>query len=266
MVEHGKITGVKLIMDPGQLDELDVEFAYCRPKGDAMATILITGANRGLGLEFARQYLAEGDAVIAATRNPGAAHRLRQLERDSKGRLSVVEADVADSASVRRAAANVPASAIDILINCAGVMGGDGQTIGSIDYHEWMRVLDVNVLGPMRMCEAFLDRVAQSGGRLIVTITSGMGSLADNTSGGSIAYRTSKAAVNMAMRTAAIDLRARGISCVVINPGWVKTDMGGPNAKLTPEQSITAMRRVISELGPDDSGRFYNYDGREYPW
>jgi NAD(P)-dependent dehydrogenase (short-subunit alcohol dehydrogenase family) len=118
----------------------------------------------------------------------------------------------------------------------------------------------------MRMCEAFLDRVARSDRRLIVTITSGMGSLADNTSGGYIAYRTSKAAVNMAMRTAAIDLKSRGISCVVLNPGWVKTDMGGPNAKLTPEQSVTAMRRVIAELGPNESGRFYNYDGREYPW
>jgi NAD(P)-dependent dehydrogenase (short-subunit alcohol dehydrogenase family) len=231
-----------------------------------MATILVTGANRGLGLEFTRQYLSEGYAVIAVARNTGAAHRLRQLERDSKGSLSLVEADVADSASVRRAASNIQTAAIDILINCAGVMGGDGQAIGSIDYHEWMRVLDVNVLGAMRMCEAFLDRVARSDRRLIVTITSGMGSLADNTSGGYIAYRTSKAAVNMAMRTAAIDLKPRGISCVVINPGWVKTDMGGPNAKLTPEQSVAAMRRVIAELGPNDSGRFYNYDGREYPW
>jgi len=231
-----------------------------------MPTILITGANRGLGLEFTRQYLEEGYAVIAASRNPGAAHRLRQLERDSKGSLTLLEADVADSASVRAAAARTPTSVIDVLINCAGVIGGDGQTIGSIDYHDWLRVLDVNVLGAMRMCEAFLDRVAQSDRRLIVTITSGMGSLADNTSGGFIAYRTSKAAVNMAMRTAAIDLRSRGISCVVINPGWVKTDMGGPNAKLSPEQSVTAMRRVIAELGPNDSGRFYHYDGREYPW
>jgi NAD(P)-dependent dehydrogenase (short-subunit alcohol dehydrogenase family) len=231
-----------------------------------MPTILITGANRGLGLEFTRQYLADGYAVIAATRDPGAAHRLRQLERDSKGALTLVEADVADSASVRRAATRVPTAAIDILINCAGVFGDQRQTIGSIDYREWLRILDVNVLGPMRVSEAFLDRVAQSERRLIVTITSGLGSLADNASGGYIAYRTSKAAVNMAMRTAAIDLRPRGISCVVLNPGWVKTDMGGPNAKLTPEQSVTAMRRVISELGANDSGRFYNYDGREYPW
>jgi NAD(P)-dependent dehydrogenase (short-subunit alcohol dehydrogenase family) len=231
-----------------------------------MATILITGANRGLGLEFTRQYLSEGYAIVAAARDPGAAHRLRQLERDSKGRLTLVEADVADTASVRRAASNIQTAAIDVLINCAGVMGGNGQNIGSLDYPDWMRVLDVNVLGPMRMCEAFLDRLAQSDRRLIVTITSGMGSLADNTSGGDMAYRTSKAAVNMAMRTAAIDLKSRGITCVVLNPGWVKTDMGGANAPLTPEQSVTAMRRVISDLGPKDSGRFYNYDGREYPW
>jgi NAD(P)-dependent dehydrogenase (short-subunit alcohol dehydrogenase family) len=231
-----------------------------------MTTVLITGASRGLGLEFTRQYLAEGDTVIAAARDPGAAHALQQLERDSRGRLTVVELDVADASSVRRAAARLPPSPIDVLINCAGVFGGHGQAIGSIDYDAWMKVLDVNAFGPMRVCEAFLDRVAQSDRRIIVTITSGLGSVADNASGGYIAYRTSKAAVNMAMRTAAIDLRPRGLTCVVLNPGWVKTDMGGPNAPLAPEQSVSAMRRVIAKLGPNDSGRFYNYDGREYPW
>jgi len=231
-----------------------------------MTTVLVTGASRGLGLEFTRQYLAEGHAVIAAARNPGAAPALQQLERESRGRLTLAEVDVGDTKSVRGAAARLPSATIDVLINCAGVIGGDGQAIGSIDYDAWMRVLDVNVLGPMRVCEAFLERVAQSDRRLIVTITSGMGSLADNASGGYIAYRASKAAVNMAMRTAAIDLRPRGITCVVLNPGWVKTDMGGPNAKLSPEESVSAMRRVIARLTPADSGRFYNYDGREFPW
>jgi NAD(P)-dependent dehydrogenase (short-subunit alcohol dehydrogenase family) len=99
-----------------------------------------------------------------------------------------------------------------------------------------------------------------------VTITSGMGSITENTSGGSIAYRTSKAAVNMAMRSAAAELGARGITCVVIHPGWVRTDMGGSSAPLTPEQSVTAMRGVIARLGPRDSGKFFNYDGREHPW
>ncbi|HUJ54183.1 MAG TPA: SDR family oxidoreductase [Steroidobacteraceae bacterium] len=231
-----------------------------------MPTILITGANRGLGLEFTRQYLAEGYTVIAACRTPHTAQALQQLERDSRGAVTLLEVDVADGASVKRAASRLPGATIDVLVNCAGLIGAHGQTIGSLDYDDWMRVLGVNLMGPARMCEAFLEQVARSQRRLIVTITSGMGSLADNTSGGSIPYRTSKAAVNMLMRSAALDLKPRGITCVVLNPGWVKTDMGGPNAKLAPEESVGAMRRLIAKLGPKDSGRFYNYDGREYPW
>lgn len=231
-----------------------------------MPTILITGANRGLGLEFARQYLGEGCAVIGACRNPGDATGLRQLERDFRDALSVVELDVADTASVERAAASMPGASIDILINCAGVIGTHGQTIGSLQYDDWTHVLEVNLMGPARVCEAFLDHVARSERRLIVTITSGMGSLADNTSGGSIPYRTSKAAVNMLMRSAAVDLKPRRITCVVLNPGWVKTDMGGPNAKLSPEESVGALRTLIAKLDSSNSGRFYNYDGREYPW
>jgi NAD(P)-dependent dehydrogenase (short-subunit alcohol dehydrogenase family) len=231
-----------------------------------MATILITGASRGLGLEFTRQYLAEGWTVIAACRNPGTARGLQELEAKSNGALTVVELEVTDGASVKRAAGRLQGRAIDVLVNGAGIYGGDGQKLGSLDYEDWRQVLEVNLLGPARVCEAFVDGVERSDRRLIVTITSGMGSLADNTSGGSILYRTSKAAVNMLMRTSAIDLKARGITCIVVNPGWVRTDMGGPNAKLSPEESIHAMRRLIAKLGPGDSGKFYNYDGREYPW
>ncbi len=121
-------------------------------------------------------------------------------------------------------------------------------------------------MGPLRVLESFIDHIARSERRLVVTITSGMGSIGDNTSGGSIAYRSSKAAVNMVMRSAAIDLASRRVTCVVVNPGWVKTDMGGPNATLTPQESVTAMRRLIATLGPDHSGKFYHYDGSEYPW
>lgn len=231
-----------------------------------MQTILITGANRGLGLEFTRQYLAEGCAVIAACRIPLEAQELGQLKRDSKDALTLIEMDVADTGSVQRAAASVKAQSIDVLINGAGVMGDRGQTLGSLDYPDWSYVLEVNLMGPARVSEAFLDRIARSARRLIVTITSGMGSLTDNTSGGYIAYRTSKAAVNMLMRSAAIDLKPRGVTCVVVNPGWVKTDMGGPNAKLSPKESVDAMRRLIAKLGPENTGRFYNHDGREYPW
>jgi NAD(P)-dependent dehydrogenase (short-subunit alcohol dehydrogenase family) len=121
-------------------------------------------------------------------------------------------------------------------------------------------------MGPLRVLESFADHVARGERRLVVTITSGMGSLADNTSGGSIAYRSSKAAVNMVMRSAAIDLAPRGFTCVLLNPGWVRTDMGGPKAPLSLQESVTAMRRLIETFGPNQSGKFYNYDGREYPW
>ena len=180
--------------------------------------------------------------------------------------VSVVAMDVADNDTVRNAALTLKDVVIDILINSAGIAGVPQQSTGRIDYASWTRVLDVNTMGPLRVLEAFTDNLARSERRLVVTITSGMGSLADNTSGGSIAYRSSKAAVNMAMRSAAIDLAPRGITCVLINPGWVKTDMGGPDATLSPQQSVSAMRQLIEKLGPHDSGKFYNYDGREYPW
>ncbi len=230
-----------------------------------MSSVLITGASRGLGLEFTRQYLAEGWRIVAACRNPRAEALLR-MAQGSKGSLTAVEMDVADGASVRRAAERLQGTSIDVAINCAGIFGSRRQTIGSLDYREWIEVLEVNLLGPARVSEAFLEHIRGSERRLIVTITSGMGSLADNASGGSVIYRTSKAAVNMLMRTAAIDLKPMGISCVVLNPGWVKTDMGGPNARVSAEQSVGALRRVIARLGPEDSGRFYNHDGREYPW
>jgi NAD(P)-dependent dehydrogenase (short-subunit alcohol dehydrogenase family) len=154
-----------------------------------------------------------------------------------------------DAAGIRRAAADV-GGAIDVLINNAGVAGKKGETIGSLDYAGWAQVFDVNTMGPIR----------------VVTITSGLGSIADNTSGGWIAYRTSKAAVNMAMRCAALDLAPRGISCVVVNRGWVRTDMTDGAALMSATESVTALRAVIETLGTAESGKYFHYDGREYPW
>jgi NAD(P)-dependent dehydrogenase (short-subunit alcohol dehydrogenase family) len=231
-----------------------------------MASVLITGANRGLGLEFARQYAADGWHVYAASRNSAAAEQLQGLAQQAHERLTVVAMDVTDAESIKSAARQLRDTAIDVLINNAGISGASGQVTGKVDYESWARVLDVNTMGPLRVTEAFVDQLARSERRLVVTITSGMGSLADNTSGGSIAYRSSKAGVNMVMRSAALDLAHRGISCVVVNPGWVKTDMGGPGARLTAQQSVAALRRLIETFGPAHSGKFYNYDGREYPW
>jgi NAD(P)-dependent dehydrogenase (short-subunit alcohol dehydrogenase family) len=231
-----------------------------------MPSASITGANRGLGLEFTRQYLADGWQVYAACRDPNSASELRRLTDASGHKGRILPLDVTDPASVKAAAAELGGQAIDLLLNNAGVMGARGQTIGNIDYKAWATVLDVNTMGPMRMSEAFVDHLARSERKLIVTLTSGMGSLADNTSGGSIAYRSSKAAVNMVMRSLAIDLAPRGITCVVVNPGWVRTDMGGPHATLTTAESVTTLRRLFETLGPSQSGKFFNYNGREYAW
>jgi NAD(P)-dependent dehydrogenase (short-subunit alcohol dehydrogenase family) len=231
-----------------------------------MPIVLITSSNRGLGFEFARQYLSDGWQVLATCRDPTSARELKELAKGADGKLAVFAMDVTDSDSIRKAATHFKDVPIDLLLNSAGIIGASGQKTGFVDYDSWARVLDVNTMGPLRVIEAFIEHIGRSERRVIVTITSGMGSLADNTSGGSIAYRSSKAAVNMVMRSVAIDLALRHIICVVVNPGWVKTDMGGPGATLTPRESVAAVRKVIEMLTPEQSGKFYHYDGTEYPW
>jgi NAD(P)-dependent dehydrogenase (short-subunit alcohol dehydrogenase family) len=231
-----------------------------------MPIVLITGANRGLGFEFASEYLADGWRVFAACRRPEEASALQKLSKSSGGKLSILEMDVTSGGSVSSAASQFGNGALDVLINCAGVAGKSGQNTGHVDYRDWAHVFDINTMGPLRVLEAFIEHLAKSERKLAVTITSAMGSLADNTYGGYIPYRSSKAAVNMVMRSAAIDLAPRGIICVLLHPGWVRTDMGGPKAPLTAQESVSAMRRLIAAFGPKDSGKFYSYEGREYPW
>ena len=163
---------------------------------------------------------------------------------------------------IQAIAAELDGQAIDVLINNAGIIGPRGQSIGNIDYEAWAEVLAVNSMGPMHVSEAFVEHVARSDRKLIVTLTSGMGSIGDNTSGGSVVYRSSKAAVNMVTRSLAVDLAPRGITCVVVNPGWVRT----PSARLEAAESVNALRRLIATLGPEQSGKFFNHTGREYPW
>jgi len=230
-----------------------------------MPSVLITSASRGLGLEFATQYLAEGWHVYGACRKPPSAEKLQGLAQREEGQIDLLAMDVTDAETIALAAASV-SGAIDVLINSAGIVGKPRQTIGSLDYTAWAEVFYVNTMGPLRVTEAFIDHIARSERKLVVTITSGMGSLADNTSGGAIAYRSSKAAVNMAMRSAALDLAPRGISCILVNPGWVQTDMGGAGAPISPAESVPALRRLIETFGPAQSGKFFHYDGREYPW
>lgn len=227
-----------------------------------MTCVLVTGANRGLGLEFTRQYAAAGWKVYAACRRPREAAELAEIAQG--GRVSVLELDVSEPRTIARAARAVT-DPIEVLINGAGIMG-ESAALGRTDYEAWQEVLRVNTLGPVRVSAAFATHVARSARKVIVTITSRLGSIADNTSGGWIAYRSSKAAVNMAMRNVAIELAGQGVTCVVLSPGWVRTDMGGPGAPLSPSESVAAMRRLIERLGPGDSGKFFHYDGKSLPW
>jgi NAD(P)-dependent dehydrogenase (short-subunit alcohol dehydrogenase family) len=229
-------------------------------------TVLVTGANRGLGLEFVRQYAEDGWRVLAACRAPDAAKELQELASRHPERIRILAIDVLNAAGVKKAAASLRDEPIDLLLNNAGVGSPRGQKIGSLDYAAWAGVLDANVLGPARMVEAFVESVAKGRDKRIVTVTSLMGSIADNSSGGSYAYRSSKAAVNAAMKSFSIDLAPRGITCVLVHPGWVRTDMGGAGGKLSPEESVRSLRALIALLKPKDSGKFFNVDGKELPW
>lgn len=231
-----------------------------------MPTVLITGANRGLGLEFCRQYAEDGWKVLACCRDPGSADGLRELAARHAA-VSIHRLDVARFEEIDALAEALAGEAIDVLLNNAGVYGDSGANrFGSLDYDEWAWVLRINVLAPARMAEAFLPQVERGGLKLIANVTSLMGSIADNTSGGSVIYRCSKAALNAAMKSIAIDLRDRGVGVLLLHPGWVQTDMGGPNAPTSAADSIAGLRRVIAAFRPEESGRFVDFRGREIPW
>ncbi len=231
-----------------------------------MPTTLITGTSRGIGLELTRQYAKDGWTVHACCRKPSDASALASLAAASEGRVHVHALDVTDGAQVRDLARRLSGESIDILINNAGVYGKPDGGFGAVDDKVWLYTLKVNTMAPLHVSEAFVDQVARSERRIIAVMTSKMGSIDDNTSGGHYIYRSSKAAVNIVARSMAIDLRDRGITALVIHPGWVRTDMGGPSAPLTVEQSVTGLRKVLDRVGPDDSGTFLAWDGSGIAW
>jgi NAD(P)-dependent dehydrogenase (short-subunit alcohol dehydrogenase family) len=227
-----------------------------------MPSVLITGANRGLGLEFAKQYAKDGYRVFATARTAGPA--LEALKKQHDG-LSVHTLEVSDAASVKALATELKREPIDVLINNAGTMGPRAQSLGNLDYDGFLETLRINTLAPLRIAEAFVENVASSERKLMVAISSGMGSISDS-SGGSYAYRASKAALNMSFHNLGLDLKSRGVIAIVINPGWVQTDMGGEQAPTRVEDSISAMRKVFDALTPADAGSFKNYRGNDYAW
>lgn len=231
-----------------------------------MQTVLVTGANRGLGLEFCRQYAKEGWRVLATCRNPDTAEALIQLARQYAS-IQIEALDVADFTNIDGLAKRLATDAIDVLINNAGVYGDEqSRGFGSLDYVQWQTTLTINTVAPVKMAEAFLSQLQQGKRRLIVNVSSLMGSISDNGSGGSLLYRSSKAGLNAVMHSLAIDLSAKSIGVLILHPGWVKTDMGGPNALITVEESVTGMKDCIDRFTLSHSGDFLKYDGSPMPW
>jgi len=222
-------------------------------------TYLVTGANRGLGLEFARQLAARGEEVIATARRPEHCPELSGLG------VRVEVLDVTDRTSIRWLSGRLADTPLDVLILNAG-MGGTGQSLGQLHEEELLRFFRINSLGPLFVLQAMLPALLKGSRKLVVGITSRMGSLADNGSGGYYGYRASKAALNMFFRSAAVDLLWKDISLLLLHPGWVRTDMGGEKAPLSPEESVRSMLKVIDTAGLDTSGRFLDYSGAEVPW
>ena len=227
-----------------------------------MPSVLITGANRGLGLEFTRQYAADGWRVFAACRDPAGAKDLAAVEGD----VSAETLDVDDGPQVAALANKLSGQPIDVLINNAGIYGPKDVTRDTVGYDAWGQVFRTNAMSPLAVSAAFAANVAQGGQKKIITLSSIMGSIAENDSSGDFIYRSSKAAVNAVMKSLAGDLKSEGITVAVLHPGWVRTDMGGPDAAIEAPESVTGMRAVIAGLKESDSGRFLNYDGTEIPW
>ena len=227
-----------------------------------MPSVLITGANRGLGLEFTRQSAADGWRVFAACRDPAGARDLAAVEGD----VSAETLDVDDGPQVAALANKLSGQPIDVLINNAGIYGPKDVTRDTVVYDAWGQVFRTNAMSPLAVSAAFAANVAQGGQKKIITLSSIMGSIAENDSSGDFIYRSSKAAVNAVMKSLAGDLKSEGITVVVLHPGWVRTDMGGPDASIEAPESVTGMRAVIAGLKESDSGRFLNYDGTKIPW
>ncbi|HTA18153.1 MAG TPA: SDR family oxidoreductase [Polyangia bacterium] len=227
--------------------------------------IVVTGANRGLGLGLATAYAGRGDDVWATAREPGGARELQALAKQFAGRVHVHALDVRDDEQVRAFAAAVGDASVDLLINNAGIAGKWSTSLQTFDAEEALRCFDTNALGAIRVTRALLPNLRAARGK-IINMTSLMGSLADNGSGRGYAYRMSKAALNMATRNIAHEAKGFGGIAVALHPGWVKTEMGGEGA---PEEIVDAIARItklIERLKPEDAGRFWHAKGNELPW
>lgn len=231
--------------------------------------VLITGANRGIGLEFTRQLLSRGERVFATCRNPVAATSLHDLRSDHGSSISVVQLDVSDPASIEASFTSVSrlTHVLDMLVNCAGTKLSDEEDhIGALKQDEMQRILTVNSIGPILVCQRYLDLLQAGDSPRIANVSSLWGSLVAYERGMLYAYSASKSALNMLTRRLALETKTQGIIVVAIQPGWVMTDMGGPGAEIAPSESVNGMLSTIDSLTMEDTGRFFSWDGGEVPW
>lgn len=240
-----------------------------------MRRVVVTGANRGLGLELTRQLLAAGDEVVATARQPKTADELDKLASTSGGRGSVVRLDVGDPDQIAAAALQIGErfGAVDLLVNNAGIWSAPGQperlsagALAELRSEPVLEVLRVNAVAPLLVTQALAAPLAAAGRGVVVNLTSGLGSLAGATGRGNIAYGMSKAALNMATRHLAAELARQGTIVVAMSPGWVATDMGGRGAPLEPPESVRGMLNVVDGLTPAQSGSFLDHTGATVPW
>lgn len=231
-----------------------------------MTTVLITGANRGLGLEFTRQYAAQGYQVLACCRAPAQAEQLNALIAQYPQQISSYALDVTSEPAILALAKQLGDQPIDILLNNAGVLGDDCATLGEMTQAAWLKVLTINTIAPALLIQALQDNVAASQLKTIVGISSRVASIDDNGSGNMYSYRTSKAALNQILKSVHNNLGERGVKTVALHPGWVQTDMGGEKATYTAQESIAGMIAVIDQLTPEQSGGFFDFNGNAIPW
>jgi NAD(P)-dependent dehydrogenase (short-subunit alcohol dehydrogenase family) len=228
--------------------------------------VLITGASRGIGLEMVKYGIEHNWRIFACCRHPQQADSLLDLAKLANGRVSVHVADMYELATIQALSYELRNEAIDILFNNAGIYGSDKNKFGHVDVQSWINTFQVNSIAPLKVSEALIEQLRMGKQKIIACMSSKMASMDDNSSGGSYIYRSSKAALNAVVKSMSIDLREDGIKCVALHPGWVKTEMGGPNAEISTRESVKSLFNILLSLKPEDSGRFIDIDGADIPW
>ena len=230
-----------------------------------MKTVFITGANRGIGLALSKVFLKDNWQVIATCRDIKCADELNQLKADYK-LLHVYELDITDYQQMAVLSSTLHDLKIDVLLNNAGLYGPKGYGFGNCDVDAWRDVFEANVIAPTKLAEAFVSQVLNSELKIIAALSSRVGSHTENTKGGGYIYRSSKAALNSVVKSLSNDLLPQGIKTVALHPGWVQTEMGGPNALISAQESAIGLKQVIESLSEEQSGGFYSYKGEQIPW